>query len=227
MGEANRRREWATKNPQPPKSGGGSGGGGDDPGFMMLAVGYPVPEVFRSHIPPHGGCTVALANDEFFIVSAFPDLREKEAAALQSKPMEIGMLPFGDALIFTLGVDGYGDFDMPYDHTLVPPDRRWPGDRLPENGASVTVLGVDSRTKILRALRYVTVTPEFCSVLDAEVAKINARVTAPDWDFFGAVGRAYQIWPTSQHIARSATYRETAGMKFRKERDEPMPKGAH
>jgi hypothetical protein len=220
MGEEKRRREWASKSPQEPKS-------TDNPGFTILAVGELVPEELRAHIPQLGGCAIALTNDRFFIISAFPGLRPKEANALQNNPIELGIMPHKDALIFTMHVDGYGTFDMPYDHTVVLPSYRWPGERPEGHGSSVTVFGIDSRTKIIRALRYVSVTPEFCDVLDAEIAKLNKRVDAADWSFFGAMKEAYWYWPNSARIAERAIYRETAGMKFPKSRTAPPPPGSH
>jgi hypothetical protein len=72
----------------------------------------------------------------------------------------------------------------------------------------------------------VSITPEFSSVIDAEMKRLDGRTEAHDWDYAGSVVAAYKRWPTVTSMCKASLYAETAGMKFRHEMP-PAPQGAH
>ena len=200
----------------------------DAGGLQMVAVGRPVPDEWRRAIPHAGGGALGLARTHAMIMTGFPGMTDAEAAAARRAPLEIGLLPFGDALFAVVHIDGYATLDLPYDHGKPPPGVRGLPDREPHQGLLFHLVAFDTVSGILRGQRMVSVTPQFSDVLSAQVGALDRRVGAGDWHYDDDLRRAYARWPGPDHMLASAVYRETAGMPFPGHGTRvPPPPGAH
>lgn len=191
---------------------------------VVLAVGQPVPAVFRSQVPSEGGFALRLGRSALLTISGgVPEMTEKEAQAARKAPMTVGLLRHGDALFLCIGIPGLGEFDLPYDHRRVRAQCRGIPDRKPHQGLALEFLPYDTKTGILKGLRLLSLTPEFCAVLEKEIVFLDKHVGSADWSYERDVRRAYQRWPNSKAMLGACTYVEQAGMPFTSERPE-LPK---
>lgn len=145
-----------------------------------------------------------------------PSAREVQGA--RRGRMKLGLLPGGRHVLFLLvQCEGLlkGWADSPYALGLVPPDWRAIEPRQPHQGWLFQVVLADSRVGTIKALRNVSVTPAFATLLDAEVAKQRAAL-----DEFSAaahdreIAAAYRRYPDIAMMVKDALIVEEAGMPF-------------
>jgi len=126
-------------------------------------------------------------------------LREEEVRAVRVGQAEFGLMLYGD-VIFLLYRFGDGNLcgDAPYSWHLVPPDQQ----QLPEPPATaerqavLQVILVDADRNVVRALRAVTLSPDFTHTLHEAIR----RQAGQPWDpaaYDKQLERAYQQHPTT------------------------------
>jgi hypothetical protein len=140
-------------------------------------------------------------------------LTAREVEAVRSGEAEFGLV-LGEDVLFLLYRFGEAIrwSDAPYTWHLVPAGEREPPARRRsgESRALLTVVLVDADRNLVRALRALTLSPEFTRTLHAAIRRQAARVwTAEAYD--AELRRAYARWPTSEAMLPAATVRCIGG----------------
>ena len=187
----------------------------DNSSPTFLCVGRKLPEPFRSKLGNSFSMNIGAA-EGITIFGGLPALTEQEIRAARSAPVTLGFLREGDAAFGIAFVPGLITADMPYDHSLPPPHLRGLPERSPTEGLLVQIIVADTVSGIVRALRFVSITPKFSALIEHELARLDTRVGSPDWNHRADVVRAYRKYPTPDAMMAAASHRETAGISFPK-----------
>lgn len=147
------------------------------------------------------------------LVLCLAELTETEVTAVREGEAEFALLVSGDVIFLFYRFGGAIDWsDAPYSWHLVPPGQR----ELPlpptsdEGRAPLLAVLVDADRNLVRALRALTLSPEFTRALHEAIRAQAARPWSAD-RYDAELRRAYDRWPTSEAMLRAATVRTKGG----------------
>lgn len=152
------------------------------------------------------------------LVLFFRSPTSREIRAVRQGAAEFALYHHEDlvVLLYRFGPPGEGVpwSDAPYTWHLVPPEQRTlppAGDELgPEARALLSVILVDAGTGIVRALRQVSLSPEFTRALHDAIREQAARTwSEPVYD--AQVDMLYGRYPTTEALLAAARARTAGG----------------
>ncbi|XXX79215.1 hypothetical protein WMF30_10615 [Sorangium sp. So ce134] len=149
------------------------------------------------------------------LVMFWPGLAVRDIAAVRRGPCEFALLVQQPVIWLLYRFDGACDWsDAPFSVHLVPEAERGPAMAVDTLGATTRallhVVLVDAGSGVVRALRQVSLSPEFTAALHAG---INEQLAAP-WDeraYDAALQRGYEAWPTAEAMLAAALARCPGG----------------
>lgn len=184
-------------------------------GFKRYQVGEIVPgwpgpqgEGGRFNFTKHG-CVLTLF---------YANPRPREIEGLRHSPMRVGLLEAGRHtwfFLYSIPHTTNGWSDASFALGLNPPDLRVYKRENPKEAWTLLTLLVDASTGVLRAARFSTLTPFFCTIMEGLVDKQRAALA----DFTPTRHReehemAYLRWPRPQLMIEDALIWERLGIPF-------------
>ena len=179
--------------------------------LILLSVGQPHPTIPAT---APDGVRFSVGPGGVEIVALLPNLSKSEARAWAKGRLRLALLPAGTHTFFMcFDIDGFGRWsDAPFALGLVPVECRGLPPRKPAEGFVVRLLLIESGSKVIRAMRFVTVSGKFSAGIEALYAGQEAAL-----DEFSArahdaeIEKAYRRYPTATEMARAAMVIEVAG----------------
>jgi hypothetical protein len=140
-------------------------------------------------------------------------LSDRETEAVRTGPCDFALLIFRGVLFLLYR---FGDTipwsDCPYSIWLVKPEERIaPQKEGPDTRALLTIVLVDADTNTVRAIRAVTLSPDFTATLHTA---IRSQLSEPIsiFEYNETINQAYQQWPDTNKMLRSAIVRTKGGL---------------
>lgn len=183
--------------------------------IVTLRAGEPTPPVFAAVAPSYDGFRCAIGTCRPLAMFGYINgTTRQQRRALQHGTIRLGLLQHGCAALVVAGIDGIGQFDMPYDHAAVPDELRGLPNRKPHQGYGVEVVVFDTATNLVAVTRLVSVTPQFAERVDAVVADLDRRLAAGPWTYDADVAEVYRKHQDASGMFHDAIIVERAGMPF-------------
>jgi hypothetical protein len=175
--------------------------------FTVIEIGKPIP---GDQEFPQEGCHYSYDASGHWLHYIYNDPSGEEIENIQKGEAQFGLYVDGNAL-FLLHKFGYLPWsDSPYSWWRVTPEYRkvpWIDRKL---HAPITVVLIDQKTKIVRALRFVTFTKEFTLRLHEAILNQTKETWDPD-SHNKIIDRTYRQF-SSEDLARKATIRCLGGI---------------
>lgn len=174
-----------------------------------LSVGQPYGG--RSQpVPPGARYVYADGHHELMIALKSPTPREVDA--VQRGVAEFAMYDGGAALFLLAKFGGMPWVDAPYTPWLIPATSRVDVPRLaPNERALITTSLVDADTGVVRAVRALSVDPNFTRYLYETIRDMKKRPWLSKQVYDEAIRAVYQLFPNSAGMVGSATVRSIGG----------------
>ena len=141
----------------------------------------------------------------------FPHPSAAEIRGAKTGQCEFAMLKSADSLLFFLyRFAGVPWSDAPYSWWRVPVDQRIipVATESPELRALLQIILIDAETGIIRAIRGVTLSPDFTLALH-DAIRVQASTPAGDYD--QQIAAAYRRWPDTEAMLREAVSQTKGG----------------
>ncbi len=169
---------------------------------LRLAVG----EKFDHDVPPEG-MSIALMNGVPMLLFNF-SVTEKNIAAFQQGSISFGLFSENNCLFFLFKIDKFLDWsDLAFTIHLAQDEKIEDNEGyLPFN-----IVLVDSGTSIIKALRMVTVSPEFRSML-AQITQQQALERFDTIDYYKKIGAIYKKYPSASSMLKKVAIVEQGGI---------------
>lgn len=179
--------------------------------MLVFAVNQPFPQP----IPPQDGLVYAYQPGIHALLVFMSGLKEREVQAARTATIEFALTPWrGKPSVLFLqafipGLLAWGD--APFHLQAQPPDTRPSLDQLSdEQRLSISVVLVDRRTRLVRAIRHGSLSPQFSRALHGILRQqIEEQFDQRAYDT--ALAQAYKAFPDPAAMVRSSIVRCTAG----------------
>jgi hypothetical protein len=156
-------------------------------------------------------------NNGLMIIGSLSNLSRQEVRGLKKARITLGLLSEGDAIIFTIDIEGIVSGDMPYDHSIPPLTIRGLPERTPKQGFLIPFIVADTVSGTIRSVRAFTISPAFSNVIESELLRLDGRVASHDWHYSADIGRAEYKYSATNSMTTSTVFRETVGKPFPKD----------
>jgi hypothetical protein len=177
----------------------------------LIAVGSPHPSISANQ---PDGVRFSAGIDGLHLLGVIEGLKSREVSAWRTGKIRVGLAGAGrHTLLFLYEINGFGTWgDAPFSLGLVPTDRRTLPARQPHQGRLLNITLVEQGTRIVRALRAVSLSPAWCDVLDTLIAEQIRNL--PEWTaraHQAEIAAAYRRWPAVSDAIRDGAVVEVAG----------------
>ncbi len=175
----------------------------------FLEVGKPyIPG--RTSIDPRAEYNFRAGQHQLLL--CFSELTEDDTTAVRAGDAEFGLLIYGMVIFLLYRFHAVIDWcDAPYSWHLLPADERQLPETLmtAETRALLSVVLVDADHNIVRALRAVTLSPEFSQALHTAITE-QAEERWDRKEFDAHLHSAYQFFSTTEQMLSRAIARTSA-----------------
>jgi hypothetical protein len=170
--------------------------------ILRLAVG----EKFDHDVPPEG-MSISLMNGIPLLLFNFA-VTKKNIAAFQHGSISFGLFSENNCLFFLFKIDRFLDWsDLAFTIHLAEDEE------IADNQSYLpfSLVLVESGTSIIKALRMVTVSPEFRSVL-AQITQQQAQERFDTIDYYKKIGAIYKKYPLASSMLKKVAIVEQGGI---------------
>jgi hypothetical protein len=161
-------------------------------GSWSISVGSKFPEKF-----PKEGIIYAMSGGKHFYFINASAITDAEIQCFKSEKLQCGLLVYRD-VIFVVVNAGHFKAESPFSWHLLPSNARQhlPELTTPSSRYLLPVCLIDSGTGIVKAMRQVTLSPQFSGALRSAMLAQAARPWIGNAAYDMQISTAYQHWPS-------------------------------
>ncbi|MHB0733643.1 MAG: hypothetical protein DI601_25745 [Azospirillum brasilense] len=184
-----------------------------DPSERLLGYSVGNPHPHRDKLPAHSGMLAHYMPSGITLHVLLDRCSPVDVHAFRAGERQFGLLPLRGGYIWLMR-DGVASWDAPYCPAIEPPENQrlpWAdADLGPQTRTGISIILVDER-RIVRALKYVSASPDFTRKLAAlHAAKLaEAPASRTAWD--GEVNRYFARYPNPKDAFQHAVATSEAG----------------